>query len=103
MNRQELENMLLNCVREVQELCGKTPTEITINTCPFEDLEAFDSLTAVETTELLSRKLEKLIQKKIHCGKNDVNLFFSKERKRPLNLFEVVNRIELLIEKSNGK
>lgn len=93
MNRTDLENALLECIREVQELSGKECEELTLATCPFFDLDGFDSLTAIETTVILSKK----IGKKIKCGRNDVNLFVSKD-KSPLRLEQVLDRLEKLIQ-----
>ncbi|MEX2381191.1 MAG: acyl carrier protein [Opitutales bacterium] len=95
MNRIELQSMLLACVRDVQEMCGKAPPALALDTCPFTDLEGFDSLTAVEATGLLSQRLGK----KIRCGKDEINLFVSKDGRTPLKLLEVVDRMESLVER----
>ena len=78
-------------------LSGKKPPELSLDTCPFYDLEDFDSLTAVEATELLSQQ----IGRRIRCGKSDVNLFVTKDGRTPLKLSEVLDRMESLLENEN--
>jgi hypothetical protein len=95
MTRNELQSVLLICIREVQEMCGKRTPELSLDTCPFYELEDFDSLTAVETTELLSRRIGKRIQ----CGKDDLNVFIAKDGRTPIKLSDVLDRLECLIEK----
>jgi len=99
MNRDQLRTALFDCLREVQTLCGKNAPELTMDTCPFYDLEEFDSLNAVETTELLSARL----QKAIRCGKGEVNIFVAADGRTPLNLGQILDRLEALITKSNGE
>jgi hypothetical protein len=95
MHRAELAKTLLECIRDVQEMCGKRPTTLSLDTCPFYDLDGFDSLTAVEATELLAQR----IQSEIRCGKGDVNVFVSKDSGKPLKLSHVLDRLETLIKK----
>src|SRR5687767_795391 len=99
MKREQLAAALFECLRDVQTLCGKNAPELTLDMCPFYELEAFDSLLAVETTELLSARLHKVIR----CGKGDVNVFVSKDGRKPLKLGQVLDRLESLITEANGK
>lgn len=99
MSGEQIRAALFECIRDVQVLSGKAVPELTLDTCPFYDLDAFDSLLAVETTELLSARLHT----DIRCGKGDVNLFVSKDGRKPLKLAQVIERLESLIIEPNGK
>lgn len=99
MNREQIRSALFECIRDVQTLCGKSAPELTLDMCPFYDLEAFDSLLAVETTALLSARIHRVIR----CGKGDVNVFVSKDGRKPLKLAQVIERLESLITEENGE
>jgi len=50
MKKKEIEQMLINVVRELQELSGRDMVEISTGTRPIEDVPGFDSLNCVEAT-----------------------------------------------------
>lgn len=68
MNKEEIEQMLINVVRELQELSGREMAEISVGTRPTEDIPGFDSLNCVEATIDAASRLGKEV--------NFNNIFF---------------------------
>jgi hypothetical protein len=89
MERIEIERRLIETLHEVQELSGCARVEINLDTCPIHDLDGFDSLRGVETTVLLSMKLNR----EFKAGKGEVNIFVSKDGRRVLKVAETVIRL----------
>ena len=89
MDRTEIERRLIETLHEVQELSGCARCEIDSKTCPFYDLDGFDSLRGVETTVLLAMKLKR----EFKAGKGEVNVFVSKDGRRVLRVEEAVKRL----------
>ncbi len=57
MDKHDAVNKVVAAITEVLEASGRTVTNIEPATCPFQDLEGFDSLSGVEATESLSSAL----------------------------------------------
>ena len=56
MDRQEVENLLINVVSEIQKISGRDNVEVTSSSKPLLDMPGFDSLNGVEATvEVLSK------------------------------------------------
>jgi len=94
MTTSELEQHLIDTLREVQELSGAAPTAIDRRLCPIKDLEGFDSVRGEETTTLLGIKLNR----EFRGDQDDVNLFVSKDGRRALKVHEIVDRLSALIK-----
>jgi acyl carrier protein len=88
-SKTDLQKRLIECLKEVQDLSGAEPTDITAETCPIQDLPDFDSLRGVEATVYLSGKLKI----KIEAPQGEVNVFISKDGRRALRVREIVDRI----------
>lgn len=86
---------VLEVLREVQELSGRTWTDLGSRSKPIGDLDGFDSLTAIEVTVLLEEQLG--------CRLDKNNLFVSEDGTRALTLKEVTHRISGLLASSGGK
>ena len=89
MDRNSIEQELMEVIREVQELSGHAPVRIDKNTCPINDLEHFDSLRGAETTFLLSMRLKC----EFKSPKGEINVFVSKDARRALTVGEIVDRL----------
>jgi acyl carrier protein len=89
LSLESLEHALIACLQEVQDLSGAESTVITTDTCPIKDLPGFDSLRSVEATVYLCTKL----QIKIDAPQGEVNLFVSKDGRRPLRVKDIRERI----------
>lgn len=57
MNLQELEDFVIQCLKENLELSGEPVPEITKSTKPATDLSGFDSLRAIEVLIALEEKI----------------------------------------------
>lgn len=56
MDRQEVENLLIDVVSEIQKISGRDYVEVTSSSKPLLDMPGFDSLNGVEATvEILSK------------------------------------------------
>ncbi len=89
---QQIRRALEKVLREVQRLSGRPCPPITDTTNPFDDLEEFDSLTAVEATVLLEIELG--------CTLADGGVAFISEtarRKRALTVGEAVGHVSEMI------
>lgn len=93
MKKSELEQYLADTLKEVQELSGASTTDIHSKLCPIKDLEGFDSMRGQEATTLLGEKLKC----DFRGGKDDVNLFVSKDGRRALTVHEIVERLSELM------
>jgi len=71
MGLQELENIVIECLKENLELSGEAVPLITKNTKPACDLSDFDSLRAIEV--LVS------IEEKVGCDLPPDKIFFDKK------------------------
>ena len=89
MDRTEILRCLVETVIEVQQLSGAEVLEITAETSPILDLDEFDSLRGVETTELLAAKLKCAFK----GGTGNENVFVSQDGRRALKIEEAVDRI----------
>ncbi len=57
MSEEEIIEILIQSINETQEDLGDTLVEITSETCPFDDLDNFDSLRALKIAMILEIKL----------------------------------------------
>jgi len=85
----QLREALEKVLRQVQITSGRDCPQIGDATKPIGDLDAFDSLTAVEATVLLELEL--------NCKIADGTPFISASGKRALTVAEAVERLAKLI------
>ena len=57
MDKNEVMDKVADSIRQVQETSGRTVAEVSPNTCPFIDIDGFDSLNGIEATLILSDSL----------------------------------------------
>lgn len=57
MTRIEIEQTLIDLLKELQDVTGDSSCNVTTTTMPLRDLAFFDSLLALETTVTLEEKL----------------------------------------------
>lgn len=84
MNREEVQRAVIGVLTELQELRGKEAADVYDATCPMNDLEGFDSVSAVEATTRLEEELD------LELG---AKLFWEKGNGKPLRVEEIVDRI----------
>jgi len=89
MNKEEIEQMLINVVRELQELSGRDMVKISVGTRPIEDVPGFDSLNCVEATIDAASRLGKEV--------NFNNVFF--DDNKSLSIQEAAVRLMGEIQK----
>jgi hypothetical protein len=84
MTREQLCRVVIEVLTELQELRGKGTPDVGDETCPIEDLEGFDSVSAVEATTRLEEELNLDL---------DAKLFWEKGDGKPLRVKKIVDRI----------
>lgn len=93
MVREGVRRVVIEVLTELQELRGKEVPEVDDKTCPLEDLEGFDSVSAVEATTRLEEELGMEL---------DAKLFWEKGGGKPLGVEEIVNRICKVVDEGEG-
>ncbi|MDB6025128.1 MAG: hypothetical protein JWM68_1351 [Verrucomicrobiales bacterium] len=93
MDREEIVRVLMESIREVQELSGCEKAPIDLNTCPIRDLADFDSLRGAETAHFFMTKLKR----QFSMGKDD-NIFISEDGRRALRVSEITDRLVQLLK-----
>lgn len=87
MTRADVEEKLVESIREVQALSGRSARGLSAASSPLQDVEGFDSLNAIEALCILSKKLKREF-------KGDINLFVPKTRKyTPISIREVASNV----------
>jgi acyl carrier protein len=84
VTREEIRQAVIGVLTELQELRGKEVPDMDDATCPMEDLEGFDSVSAVEATTRLEEEMDLEL---------DAKLFWEKGDDKPLRVDEIVDRI----------
>lgn len=95
MTKNELRDAIIEKISEIRRLSGHDPEELRDQTKPLDDLEDFDSLTALEVTTVLCDDLGIDLPA-------DVNLFTTDDGGRALSIEEVVNRAIPLVNQKGG-
>lgn len=91
MTKTDIEDALIESIREIQEMSGRSTRGITASSVPLRDIDGFDSLNAVEALCNLSKKLKREF-------KGDINLFAPKaQRNMPVSLRDIVNNVAVAI------
>lgn len=83
----ELATVVRSCMQSIQTLSGRPWREVSLDECPCDRLDGFDSYASVEATT----ELEKKLGKKLHAD----TVFYN--GKDALTLREVCNRVESLL------
>ncbi len=91
MSELSFESLVVNVLREAQELSGRKWSELSIDCKPIGDLEGFDSLTAVEATVM--------IEEKLGCNLDFDSVFVSENGKRALTIKEICERLAKKLER----
>ena len=93
MSEQSFESLVVNVLREAQELSGRKWSELSVDCKPIGDLEGFDSLTAVEATVM--------IEEKLGCDLELDSVFVSENGKRALTIKEICEGLAKKLERRN--
>jgi len=95
MTADSIHTTVLEVLKEVQKISGRSCEDLDPTAIPIDDLDGFDSITAVEATAMIEQKL----------GAENLNLvtaFVSEDGKRALSIEEVVERISKALKKSGS-
>lgn len=89
MDRNKIQESIIQTLREVQQMSGRAVGKLEFSTKPIGDLQEFDSLNGVEATVLLSRMLGQEIP--------DENIFVSRDGSRALSIAEIADNLHVAI------
>jgi acyl carrier protein len=81
MTPSEIETLIVETLRNLQQATGETPCEISAQVVPLSELGFFDSLLAIETTLVLEERLG--------GSWDDESVFSDKETAQPLTIAEI--------------
>ena len=95
MNLQELEAVVVDVGREVQEISGRKWNGVGADVKPIGDLDGFDSLTGVEATVMIEKKLD--------CELRVDSVFISSDGNRSLTTLEIAEHLAALLEGTGCK
>ena len=85
MTKAEIEQTLVDLLKELQVTTGEGACEVTTATVPLRDLSFFDSLLALETTVVL--------EEKFGVSWDQDSVFTEKDATRPLTVAEIAERL----------
>jgi hypothetical protein len=85
MTKTEIEQIIIETLRELQSGTGDTESEISTLVVPLKELGFFDSLLAIETTLVLEERLG--------CCFDDDSIFKDKQTAEPLAISEIAGRL----------
>jgi acyl carrier protein len=81
MTAKEIEDTIIQTLRELEAGCGEGTNEISASTIPLGDLKFFDSLLAIELSIALEAKLG--------CACNDGSFFSDKKTEKRFSISEI--------------
>lgn len=90
MTVEKLVEIMLDLLKQVQEMSGRPSKELTETDAPIGGLAGFDSLNGIEVTILLASSLKCEIP-------GDANLFISEDGRKALTISEAAKRIMTLL------
>lgn len=94
MTRDEVQSVIVEVLREVQQISGREWKDIDLDATPIGCLDGFDSLSAVEATVMVEEKLD--------CKIEIDSVFVSDNGKRALTLQEISERLSRLLPSNRG-
>jgi acyl carrier protein len=96
MSLEEIQSIVLDVLREVQTISGRTWTGLDPSAKPIEHLEGFDSLSSVEATVM--------VEEKLGCRDLGVDsVFVSEDGNHALTVRQIAQRISILLMARGGK
>jgi acyl carrier protein len=96
MSLDEIQSTVLEVLREVQTLSGRSWTGLDPTAKPIGGLDGFDSLSSVEATVM--------VEEKLRCRDLEVDsIFISEDGTRALTVKEIAQRISKLLASDGGK
>lgn len=84
MDREKVEGVVIDAVRQVQETSGQPAGPIGSNTRPLQDIDSFDSYSGVEAALFISESLGC----EIPCG-----VFLPNSGRRHLSVSEIADKV----------
>lgn len=95
MAQNELEPVVIEVLKEVQDLSGRPWTDLDPRSRPIEQLDGFDSLASIEATALLETKLG--------CRIPQDSIFISDDGARALSIHQICQRLAKLLSPVGGQ
>ncbi len=89
MDRREIESIVIEVLEAVQETSGEAYIEVGPDDRPIGVLDGFDSLTGLEATAM--------VEKRIGCEIERASAFVSKDGRRALTLAETCEYLEGIV------
>lgn len=94
MNQIELEQLIIEVLREIQSKSGQPPSKIDRQTHPLGGIPGFDSVLAVEASVELEHHLGREVP--------DINVFFDEDDERTLSIQEAAENLYRLLNVHGG-
>jgi acyl carrier protein len=85
MDKREIEQILRETLKQIQVESGHPHVEISEETCPLDEIPGFDSLTAIEATVELARRLGRELPEE--------NIFVNSEGRGTSSIGEIAERL----------
>jgi acyl carrier protein len=94
MQQKEIEELIVAALRDLQTVSGREWIDLGPESRPLDDLDGFDSLSAVEVTAAIEQTLE--------CKFENESIFVSDDGKRALNLKQITQLVEKAVAFASG-
>jgi acyl carrier protein len=94
MTLNEIEASVIAGLKQVQQISGRTWTDLTRSSEPIGELDGFDSLASIEATVV--------IEERLGCTIEHDSLFISDDGTRPLTVGQICERLAMLIGATGG-
>jgi len=94
MTRDEVRSVIIEVLREVQQISGREWSDLALDATPIGCLDGFDSLSAVEATVM--------VEERLGCTIDIDSVFVSDNGKRALTLQEISERLSRLLPSNGG-
>jgi len=86
----DIEANVITVLKEVQQLSGRTWSDLNPSSKPIGELDGFDSLASIEATAVIEGKLG--------CKIEQNSLFLSEDSTRALTIRQICERLAKLLE-----
>jgi hypothetical protein len=90
MDRQQIQEFLIEVLTQLQTESGHEPVAISGGTCPINGIPGFDSLTALEATVEVGRRLGRAMPLE--------NIFVNDEGNSSLCIQEITERLHKILD-----
>lgn len=95
MTLNEIEAKVIAGLKEIQQISGRTWTDLNPSSKPIGELDGFDSLASIEATVV--------IEDKLGCKIEHHSLFISDDGTRALSIKQISERLAQLLGDNGGR